>query len=72
MKILKQEDENTRIVQARAFLSGKMIKRQRRVWWGWKTVASLYTFQCDTLEEYIRHFNWREFEKIDIGSRNQF
>jgi hypothetical protein len=63
MKILRQENPDTRIVQKRGYLFSWVICRQRKVWYGWEKTSWLYTNQCKTLDQYATWFDWDERNK---------
>jgi hypothetical protein len=79
MKVLKQEDAETRIVQKFDILVGYEIARQRKLFffWGilsiWVKTAEHYTNAFDTLEEYIKRFDEdEERDHVLWGRKKQF
>jgi len=66
MKILKQIDKKTRLIQ-----SGKTpyvrIELQRKKWYGWSSVNLVPTGYCKTIEEYehilLRHESMKKNDK---------
>lgn len=71
MKILKQIDENTRIIQKNHSLYGWMVCYQIKKWYGYKTILDLFTGQCASLEEYEEYFD-RKLKTVVIGYAKQF
>lgn len=71
MEILMKENDTTRIIQDHHLIYGYRVCRQRKKWYGWKTIIWLYTGQYNTIKGYINHFDW--YERVDnIGSKKQF
>ena len=65
--IIKQIDDNTRIVEGRwfgAFFSNT-VRLQRKKRFGWKTTSWLYTHQYKTVDEYYEWFLWDEKRRGD-------
>lgn len=75
MKILLKESDNQRIVQKRLWAAFFLICicRQKRVWYGWKTISWLYSGQCKTISDYQSWFDWDvNKRKPAMGSFKQF
>lgn len=51
MKIIKQIDDKTRLVQVGKIPSVK-IALQRKRWWGWNTINRIGSSRYDTIEEF--------------------
>lgn len=70
MKVLKQIDDNTRIVQKKHFIYGWMICYQIKKWYGYKTIHWLFTDQRKTIDGYQDYFEAKI--ETEIGTRKQF
>jgi len=77
MKILLQESEDSRIVEKKKWFlwpvsSDYIVCRQRKNKRRWVTVCWLYSFQCENIEGYIKHFNWKKKHRKTIIGKKQF
>lgn len=70
MKILKQIDPKTRVIESYSLFFGWMIKYQVKKWYGWNTISYLYSGQYPNLQGYLDYFKWDI--RFRIGETAQF
>jgi len=72
--IIKQIDDNTRIVEGRSFLGfySNTVRLQRKKRFGWKTTSWLYTHQRQTVQKYYEWFLWDEKNRNNSMGKKQF